>query len=243
MDAFRKSGIFPLDRAQITDGKVKPSLVYSATTQSTSSSSPPSTSENSITETSSPVQPTSFQSTSSPCQRDAAADTGSAFDALENSLSTPTRVKYRRHIQEGYNLPESPAYRAWKSLYRKSPEKENASPLSQVTDVSVQNTSAQVPNPTAVSTLGSLSPTTPSSSILDDILVYPSAPENAKKRRNRVIIPNFMTSETSMKILLDQKLKKAREVTEKQKQLKQREEKREVKQKEMERKRAKEKKK
>ena len=113
-------------------------------------------------------------------------------------------------------MPESSVYRVWKSLYGKSPEKENANPLSQVTDVSVYNTSTQVPNPTAISTLHSLSPTTPSSSILDDILVYPSAPENAKKPRNKVIISNFMSSETSLKILLDQKLKKAREMAVKQ---------------------------
>ena len=95
---------------------------------------------------------------------------------------------------------------------------------------------SMVPNETMSTTLSSFSQTTPSSSVLDDILVYPSAPENTKKSVNKVQIPNFMTSETSMKILLDQKLKKAREMAEKQKRLKEREEKREAKKKETERK-------
>ena len=95
---------------------------------------------------------------------------------------------------------------------------------------------AMAPNETMITTLSSFSQTTPSSSILDDILVNPSAPENTKKSVNKVQIPNFMTSETSMKILLDQKLKKAREMAEKQKRLKEGEEKREAKKKETERK-------
>ena len=82
VDAFRTSGIFPLDRAQITDAKVKPSLVYTATTQITTSS-PASNKENS-TELS-PLPPTSCQSTSSPPPTDTAANTSRAFDALEST--------------------------------------------------------------------------------------------------------------------------------------------------------------
>ena len=38
IDAFRKSGIYPLNRAQITDDQVKPSLVYANSTTATASS-------------------------------------------------------------------------------------------------------------------------------------------------------------------------------------------------------------
>ena len=123
VDAFRKSGVYPLDRAQITDAKVKPSLVYAATMQNTlASSSPSSSAENSTTET----QFTSSQSTSSPHPSDRSAR--SAFDALECSLNTPTRAKSRRRVEEGYDLPGSPVYKAWKSLYQASPDKENKDP-------------------------------------------------------------------------------------------------------------------
>ena len=123
VDAFRKSGVYPVDRAQITDAKVKPSLVYAATMQNTlASSSPPSNAENSTTET----QSTSSQSTSSPHPSDRSAR--SAFDALECSLNTPTRAKSRRRVEEGYDLLGSPVYKAWKSLYQASPDKENKDP-------------------------------------------------------------------------------------------------------------------
>ncbi len=103
VDAFRTSGIFPLDRAHITDVKVKASLVYTATTQITTSS-PASNKENSTE--SSPLPLTSCKFTSSPPPTDTAANTSRAFDALESSLNTPTTAKYRHRIEEGYDLPD-----------------------------------------------------------------------------------------------------------------------------------------
>ena len=62
--------------------------------------------------------------------------------------------------------------------------------------------------------------------------MYPSASDNSNKlKNNKAKLPNFMTSESSMKILQDQKFKKARELAEKQKRLREREEKREAKKK------------
>lgn len=43
--------------------------------------------------------------------------TSAAFVAFESALQTPIRVKYRRRIDEGYDLPGSPTYEVWKKLY------------------------------------------------------------------------------------------------------------------------------
>ncbi len=124
VDAFRKSGVFPLDRSKITDDQVKPSLVYS--TSSVSATSPTSTTAvlpsttQSITTSSDSAPPTvtnspgaaSLQTSSVPCDK-----TKSALDALENTLQTPTKLKYRQRVQEGYDLPGSPIFMAWKHLY------------------------------------------------------------------------------------------------------------------------------
>ena len=43
-------------------------------------------------------------------------------------MNTPTKAKYRHRIEEGYDLPGSPVFTAWKRLYQASqPEKEKKS--------------------------------------------------------------------------------------------------------------------
>ena len=37
--------------------------------------------------------------------------------AFESALQSPVRVKYRRRVDEGYNLPGSSTYEVWKKLY------------------------------------------------------------------------------------------------------------------------------
>ena len=49
VDAFRKSGIFPLDRAQITRDQIKPSLVYNTSSPSTTSLSSPAAQSSTMT--------------------------------------------------------------------------------------------------------------------------------------------------------------------------------------------------
>ena len=38
-----------------------------------------------------------------------------AFDALERTLETPTKTRYRQRIEEGYDMPGSPVFLAWKN--------------------------------------------------------------------------------------------------------------------------------
>jgi hypothetical protein len=256
VDAFKKSGIFPLDRAKITDDMVKPSLVYSTSSASatsftcttavspstrpsiaTSPDSAPPTSAAVASETNPPGVVSS--KISSPKKR-------AAFDALETTLRTPTKLKYRRRVEEGYDLPGSPIFMDWKHLYESdsTQNKENQPPpidtneqpslplLTSATPVTPQPSTSSCSS-VYQTTLQCISP------VLDDILVYPSTTSQPKKGRNKVSVPNFMTGEASMKILLDEKLKKLRELAEKQKRLREQEEKKEAKGKEMDEKKGK----
>lgn len=135
-------------------------------------------------------------------------------------------------MEEGYDLPGSPVFSAWKKLYLLQsnynfphiitsplpPEETSTTPLT--APLSINIPSSQLLSSERVSP------------VFSEILVYPSASDNSNKpKNNNVKLPNFMTSESSMKILHDQKLKKARELAEKQKCLREREEKREAKKK------------
>ena len=257
VDAFRKSGIFPLDRSKITDDQVKPSLVYSTSsvsatsptsttvvwplttinTQSITSSCADSASSTSVVSTAAlretnPPSTASLQTSSLPCEK-----TKTAFEALESTLQTPTKLKYRRRVKEGYDLPGSPVFMAWKHLYESSKENEQP-PVNTNTHSSLSLSTSTTPltsQPSASPRLSAYQTTSQQvSPILDDILVYPSAIDHPKKTNNKLSLPNFMTSEASMKILLDEKLKKSRELAEKQKRLREREEKKEAKKKKME---------
>lgn len=79
------------------------------------------------------------------------------------------------------------------------------------------------------------------SPLLQEVLTYPSAPKNstATKGSKKRALPNFMNSEESLRIMRDEKLKKARDVAAKQKKLREREGKKEAKRKEQEEKKRK----
>lgn len=90
VSAFRKSGIYPLDRKQISNERLL-------------------CSEQSSSETGSPQPTLSSKNTSGAVQ---------AFEALEAVLTTPSRTKYRRRMAEGYDLEGSPTFSVWQKLYR-----------------------------------------------------------------------------------------------------------------------------
>ncbi|XP_068742122.1 uncharacterized protein [Montipora capricornis] len=191
-DAFRKSGIYPVCRDQITNDQVRSSLVYSC----------------------------SDQSTHTPL-----------YQASEVSLpkqKTPVKVKYKRRLDDGYNLDGSPTFTTWKKLNTAA-----STVQSLPNELEIQEqplfTSAPWPNATSASS-SSVSP------VLEEIIIYPTACEssNVKCKNVKRTLPNFLTGETSMKIMLDAKLKKARELAAKQRKLKEREEKKEAKRREQE---------
>ena len=91
---FRKSGIYPLDRKQISNEQ----LLYS---------------EQSSSETGSPQLVPSSNSSSGAVQ---------AFEDLEAVLTTPSRSKYRRRMAEVYDLEGTPTFPVWQKLYRATEE-------------------------------------------------------------------------------------------------------------------------
>ena len=93
VSAFRKSGIYPLDR-KISNEQLL-------------------CSEQSSSETGSPQLVPSSNSSSGAVQ---------AFEALEAVLTTPSRTKYRRRMAEGYDLEGSPTFSVWQKLYRATEE-------------------------------------------------------------------------------------------------------------------------
>ncbi len=115
-----------------------------------------------------------------------------AFDALESTLETPTKVKHRRQVEEGYDMPASSVFITWKKLFESSSscERENQPPS---ICTSHQSSILSTPKP---SNSSDLVPTYSQrvSPALNDMLVYPSTTEKTKKSKNKTSIPNLMTS-------------------------------------------------
>lgn len=268
-EAFRKSGIYPICRDQITDDQVRSSLVYSHSDQSTlpsnsacqsslpeptrtsfvtstmSTLSPPeqSTSQSEtpsllsqacesplpqesepLSSTSNPLSQTcelsfpeeseqstlvsatrtplpkasessfserslvvgSTQNVSRRSYRLSQSAYSDAFDTLESVLKTPVKVKYKRRLDEGYNLDGSPTYQTWKTLVTAASKNNsvNESTIQQQTPLT------STPRPRAAS-FSSYSVST----VLEEIIIYPSAPDNnnASRKNTKKTLPNYLT--------------------------------------------------
>lgn len=213
-DAFRKSGICPVCRDQITNDQVRSSLVYSCSDQSTRTplyqaseaslpkqsvftgtmGAPLATSIGSIAVSvlSSPGKRTSLASTSTPLSQDCEPSlphqnvlvktTGNVshqsdqpkqsaysdvFDALESVLETPVKVKYKRRLDEGYDLDGSPTFITWKKLHTAASTVQSLPNELEIQEQPL-STSAPWPNATSASS-SSVSP------VLEEIIIYPTA--------------------------------------------------------------------
>ena len=175
-----------------------------------------------------------------------------AFDALESALQTPIKTKYRRRMNEKYDLSGSPTYEVWKKLFTGSiTSGEDHSGVFSGTQLSPSTQDGQQLHHASPSLMPlfdtqniqcyPLQSSSEVSPVLQEILTFPSASENnqGKRKTAKRSLPNFLNSEDSMRIMLDEKLKKAREVAEKQKKLREREEKKAAKLKEQEEKKKK----
>lgn len=186
-------------------------------------------------------QCSSINAVQTPLSRDSGsiATAKSALQAVESVLETPVRVKYRRRIQEGYDLQGSPTFEAWKTLHVAAEPVQNLPVTEHRREVPPEPRLSDRPRTLPRSLIPPASPEV--SSFLREITTYPSAPEDTSRRNvnTKRTLPNFMNSESSMNILREQKLKKAREVAERQKKLREREQKREAKKKEQEEKKKK----
>ena len=131
-------------------------------------------------------------------------------------------MKYKRRLDEGYNLDGSPTYQTWKNLLTAASKDDSV----HESTIQRQTPLTSTPRPCAAS-FCSYSVST----VLEEIIIYPSAPDNnnASRKNAKKPLPNYLNGEASMKILLDAKLKKARELTAKKKKLSEREEKKKAK--------------
>lgn len=139
-------------------------------------------------------------------------------------------MKYKRRLDEGYNLDGSPTFITWKKTAHC---RVNIVSQSLPSELGIQ----KQPNSTSAPWLNATSASSSSVSPgLEEIIIYPIARKSSNVKRKHVkrTFPNFLNGETSMKILLDAKLKKARELTAKQKKLGEREEKKEAKRRQQE---------
>ena len=191
--AFRKSGIYPLDR-----GQVSKSLLAATNTLEEDNSAA-----------------TTIDSA-----------THAAFKELDGVLSTPVRDKYRRRVEENYDIDSSPTFNAWKKLYGKAFSDNSGSNL-----FYASTSTTQEPKERMASCSEPSQPLSDSRSrtLLKEILTYPTLEAKGPPKRKNVkrTIPNFVSGPESRQILLDEKLKKARELADKQKKLQEREEKKE----------------
>ena len=268
--AFRKSGVYPINRQQISYDHVRPSMVYAGRSNILSpgeqSTAPTVFGEQEVafalTSLSNPLQSTPLGAMSSSLlqqsatvnqllvshqtvplgamssqwpQQSAAINSlpvsqvpsgaiytplqfpvqqsggamRAAFVAFESALQSSVRVKYRRHVDERYDLSGSSTYEVWKKLYTVSLTSiENPSDVSstpqfhETQSVSAVNFTDQSPTPVFSDT--QCHPprvTTKVSPVLQEVLMYSSAPESNKTKKNKRSLPNFMNSEDSLRIM------------------------------------------
>ena len=153
--AFRKSGIYPLNRNQAPGEVLVPS-----TKPSNEEDSP----ETGSTQTTATVQ---------------------AFDALEAALSTPPRKKYRRRMEENYDLDGSPTFMAWKKFYTysssSSQQTKSANSANEASEPDLRGYMVFQTRETTSNQLNS------SGEVLKEILTYPTLePKGHPKRKNLV---------------------------------------------------------
>lgn len=168
----------------------------------------------------------------------------SALKAVESVIRTPVREKYKRRIEEGYDLEGSPTYEAWKVLHQavvpsqNFPEAEQLNPS--MTPCAIATKDTELPDQ-CISSDRTPAASSEVSPFLLEITTYPVAVEGktSRPKSTKKNLPNFLNSEHSMGILREEKLKKARELAAKQNKLREREEKREAKRKETEEKKRK----
>ena len=139
VSAFRKSGIYPLDRKQISNEQLL-------------------CSEQSSSETGFPQLVPSSNSSSGAVQ---------AFEALEEVLTTSSRTKDRRRMAEGYDLEGSSTFIVWQKLYRATEEPVIPSEANPQGTTAACSTTATTSTSTAsapLNTTASLTNTAPSTS-------------------------------------------------------------------------------
>ena len=107
INAFRSSGIYPVDSTVITKEHVKPGITFSST-------------ESASLEIESNTECSSSESTTV-ANVEPAHGPSLAFQALESALTTPTKARYAKRLEEGYDIQgQSPCFDVYKKLLSES---------------------------------------------------------------------------------------------------------------------------
>ena len=116
-----------------------------------------------------------------------------AFVAFESALQSPVRVKYRRRLDEGYDLPGNPTYEVWKTLYTVSltlignpPDVSSTPQFHEIQSISAVNFVDESPTPVFSDT--QCHPprvTTEVSPVLQEVLTYLSVSESNKTKKKK----------------------------------------------------------
>lgn len=250
VSAFRKSGIYPVDRRQISEEQ----LVCRRSSSTESAALPVSTHTSGATQAFEALEEALSTPSRTKYRRRiaenydlAGSPTFSAWKKLYCASQQPsvppekpTNGNAPLEVEETGDPTSSPT-KATTSATEPStrvtePSARATEPSTCATEFSTRatepSTRAAEPSISAPSSY----PMHSSAAVLREILTYPTLEANAPPKRKNVkrSIPNFVSGPESMQILLDEKLKKARQLAEKQKKLKETEKKKEERRKKLE---------
>lgn len=218
VNAFKASGIYPVDGTVITKEQLKPGLTYcsSDTSQASGDGEKLMASED-----------TNMESGAS-----------FAFKALDSALTTPVRERYKQRLEEGYDIEgHSPCFDVYKRLasHTRSKLKTATATVTAPPDsdrdqcdvVGLQLLAeAAVAHESEYSETGSsdkMKSMQPSvSPVLKDSLVYPKDMKTKKKRKSQIdALPDNLTSPESMRTMSLKELEQIRKFSRKEKMAKQ----------------------
>ena len=120
INAFKSSGIYPVDGTVISSDTLKPGLTYSTpkAMESEQQSSEQQSSEQQSTEQQSSEKQSSQPTVSAQEVPETNKKATCALEVFQEVLSTPVRTKYQMRIEEGYDIDgESPCFDVYRKLH------------------------------------------------------------------------------------------------------------------------------
>ncbi|WAQ99701.1 JERKL-like protein, partial [Mya arenaria] len=192
INAFKSSGIYPVDSMKITSEMLKPGLTFSGKSLVEEEKAVVVVHQEELHET---------------------ARAKGALSGFEETLATPVRDKYNNRIEEGYDMEGiSPCFDVYRKLHKKAhPSKatSQATGLDLLADTALQDRHAVLPEDMPPSS-SLISP------VLRDLLVFPKAPESLKPVRKTLVntLPDNLTSSESIRTLSLRELEKVKSFAE-----------------------------
>lgn len=215
INAFKSSGIYPVDSTVVTRDMLKPSLPY---LEDGSSHVEIDTEKN--------IESNPQEKIETEKQKMAQG----ALEVFESTLSTPARQRYTKRMEEGFDIEGlSPCFDVYKKKYGKaypSGDKITPSAFEILANVATQQATAEeTEDEMSQSITPSTQKTTPQvSPVLEQSLIFPKAAEATKPKRQLMIdtLPDNLTSAESIRQISLKELEKIKGFSEREKKAKQR---------------------